>query len=175
MNSIASMSTKKSPPSPTKESLVLKAAFDVADVSQAAIARHLDVTPGLVWQWLNGHTTVPASKAEPLAKFLSTDPSAISAAYADEVQRQHVGNVAPLLAAGPKDEERRPDLVIARLENDITALNYALAALIVTMTNHRPAEARDAASAIRKSVPAKYRDKGLLHELLQTMDRAAKG
>lgn len=173
MNSIASMSTKKPPPSPTKESLVLKAAFDSTGLTQAAIARKLDVTPGLIWQWLNGNTAVPANKAVRLAEIVSTDPRKISAAYAD-VHQHEPGNVVPIRAPLSGEDARRPDLVIARLENDVTALNYALAALIATMTAHRPTEARDAASTIRKSVPAKFRDKGLLHELLQTMDRAGK-
>lgn len=173
MNSIASMPSKKPPPSPTKESLVLKSAFDAAGLSQAAIARKLDVSPGLVWQWLNGNTAVPANKAVRLAEIVSADPRKISTAYAD-VHQHEPGNVVPIRAQPAGDDGRRPDLVIARLENDVTALNYALAALIATMTAHRPAEARDAASTIRKSVPAKFRDKGLLHELLQTMDRAGK-
>lgn len=173
MNSIASMSTKKPAPSPTKQSLVLKSAFDAAGLSQAAIARKLDVSPGLVWQWLNGNTPVPANKAVRLGEIVSADPRRISTAYAD-VHQHEPGNVVPISAPSSGDEARRPDLVIARLENDVTALNYALAALIATMTAHRPAEARDAASTIRKAVPAKFRDKGLLHELLQTMDRAGK-
>ena len=31
-------------------------------VSQAELARKLDVTPGLIWQWLNGHRRVGAEQ-----------------------------------------------------------------------------------------------------------------
>lgn len=32
------------------------------DVSQAELARRLEVTPGLVWQWLNGHRRIGAEQ-----------------------------------------------------------------------------------------------------------------
>jgi DNA-binding transcriptional regulator YdaS (Cro superfamily) len=34
------------------------------NLSQAAFARMLDVSPGLVWQWLNDETTITAEQAK---------------------------------------------------------------------------------------------------------------
>lgn len=36
------------------------------DVTQAELARRLDVTPGLIWQWLNGHRPIAAEQVIPL-------------------------------------------------------------------------------------------------------------
>lgn len=70
--------------------------------------------------------------------------------------------------------ELRPELVIARLQNDVDSLRYAVAALVATMTVHRPAEAADAAKALRKQLPAKFRDQGFAHELASILERAGK-
>jgi DNA-binding transcriptional regulator YdaS (Cro superfamily) len=32
------------------------------DLTQAELARRLKVTPGLVWQWLNGHRRIAAER-----------------------------------------------------------------------------------------------------------------
>ena len=37
-------------------------------MSQAELARHLEVTPGLVWQWLNGHRRIAAEQVLPIEK-----------------------------------------------------------------------------------------------------------
>lgn len=167
-NSIASMATKTT--NSSREFLALKAAFEATGIKKAALARKVGVASALVWQWLDGRTPVPADKAVRVAEALSTDPKRISAAYA-EVAANEPSSALPDISPARIDE-RRPELVIARLENDIHALSYAVSALIAATTSHRPVEARALAGAIRRRVPAKFRDKGLVHELLVTLDRA---
>lgn len=167
MNSIANMPTK--PPTPTRQSMALDAAIKRSGLTKAAISVHMGVSPGMVSQWVTGSRPVPAEKAQRLGDYLDVEPAKISAKFA-----QHwvpSGNVVPLRQAGGEDA-LRPDLVIARLENDIDSLRYGMAALIAAMTVHRPAEAADVAKTIRKSVPQKFVRQGYLHELLQALDKA---
>lgn len=169
MNSIAFMS--KGPP---KEAMALAAAMKHHGASNAAVAKHMGVSDGLVSQWKVGHRPVAAEHAPRLAKFLGiNDPAQISAAYG-RVQQGEVGNVVPLRDyPSTSGDERRTDLVIARLENDIDSLRFALAAMVSAMTVHRPAEAADVARSIRKHVPAKFVQQGYLRELLQALDKGA--
>lgn len=37
-------------------------------VSQAEFARRLDVSPGLIWQWLNDHRPIAAEQVLPIEK-----------------------------------------------------------------------------------------------------------
>lgn len=46
----------------------LKTFFSEGHISQAELARRLDVTPGLVWQWVTGHRQVAAEQAIPIEK-----------------------------------------------------------------------------------------------------------
>lgn len=169
MNSIAFM-----PKGPPKEALALAAAMKNHGASNAAVAKHMGVSDGLVSQWKIGRRPVAPEHAPRLAKFLGiSDPTQISAAYG-RVQEGQVGNVVPLRDyAHASGDERRPDLVIARLENDIDSLRFALAAMASVMTVHRPAEAADVARAIRKHVPGKFVQQGYLRELLQALDKGA--
>jgi transcriptional regulator with XRE-family HTH domain len=175
MNSIASMPNKKRG-GPTRESLIIRAAMDAVKpegVTQAVIASRLGVEPPTVSQYATGHRPVPANKAVLLADVLRIkDPASISRAYAETIETLPVGNVVPLRA--DSDMPLRPDLVIARLENDITALTYAINAMFATTTFHRPAEAQALSAAIRKTTPPKYRDRGLVAELLATLEKASK-
>lgn len=117
---------------------------------------------------------MPADKARKLAKILGvTDPATLSSGYA-AVAEHEPGNVAVLPKQDGAQGPLRPDLVIARLENDVDALRYAVAALVSTMTIHRPAEAADAARVLRRSVPARFRESGLIPELAATLERALK-
>lgn len=70
-------------------------------------------------------------------------------------------------------DDRSTDLKIARLENDVHVLNIALGALVATMVEHRPAEAQDAASALRKATPAKFLEGDLVQGLLEVLGHAA--
>lgn len=165
MNSIASM--EKKPPS--REAMQLAAAFNSSGMTKAALAKHMGVSDGMVSQWVSGHRPVPPDKAPKLGKLLDIAPERISAKYA-QVAEADVGNVAPLHKSWPSGEdERRPDLVIARLENDVDSLRYALAAMVSVMAIHRPAEGADVAKAIRKHVPAKFVKQGYLAELLKAL------
>jgi hypothetical protein len=87
--------------------------------------------------------------------------------------------VTPLLPAdagkrAPREQadERSSGLQIARLENDIHAINMALGTLMATMVEHRPAEAVEAAAALRKKSPKEYVDQGLILELIEVLEKA---
>lgn len=165
------MNTKTN--APTKEALRLKAAIDASDYTQAQVAANLEVDPTLVSQWCKSRRPVALEKAKPLADMLGIeDPGMISAAWRDAYQAG-VGQAVPKLAE-TDDDPRRPDLVIARLENDVHALSLAIATMVSVMVVHRPAEAADAAEAMRKTIPRKWRDKGLIAELLTSLDLAPK-
>lgn len=172
MNSIASMAKTPEKPRPSAQSLALTAAINASRITKAAIAEQVGVSAGMVSQWASGHRPVPAGKARKLAEVLGVkDPKRISAAFA-EVAENERSNVVPLRQVS--DQPLRPELVIARLQNDVDALRYGMAALVATMTFHRPSEAEAAAKAIRRNVPAKFRDQGFLAELLAVLDRAPK-
>ncbi|MFC5488459.1 helix-turn-helix transcriptional regulator [Dokdonella soli] len=160
---------KKSECSP--ESQALKAAFKASGLKQAAVAEHMDVTPGAVRQWLEGERPVPATKADRLGTLLSVAPATICAKYA--VIAEQRGNVVPLRHDENVDQ-RRPDQALRRVENDVDALRYALAGIVSVTTVHRPAEALAVAAAIRRSVPKKFLERGFVHELLVTLDAASR-
>jgi len=169
-NSIASM--KKANPAPSKESLALKSAFEQAKMSQAAVAKHLNVSPGMVWQWIEGARPVAARYAKKLGELLAVEPARISEAYSEIMQQDGSGNVVSIRKAST--DERRPDLIARRLENDVDALRFALGAIVSTMVAHRPAEATAVGKALRGSVPARFLDRGFLYELLAVLDKAGK-
>jgi DNA-binding transcriptional regulator YdaS (Cro superfamily) len=154
-------------PQPTKESMLIAASIVSSGMTKAAIAKELDVEPANVSHWASATRPVPADKAVGLARLLEVEPEAVSAAYA-KIAVSGGSSVQSKAAS----EALRPDLEIARLQNDIHALNLALASMVAVMTQHRPAEAKVVASTIRKSVPRKFRDQGLVHELLTTLDQA---
>lgn len=166
MNSIAYMDRPK--PKPTTESRALDAAMINGGIQNAALAHHVKVSDGLVSQWRRGRRPVPAKHAPRVAGFLDLqDPGLISAEYA-QVRAAQTGNaVAELAAPGVPD-----NLAMKRLEYAVDSLRYAMSALIAVMVTHRPAEARDAAQAIRKRVPPKFARSGFLADLLQALDKA---
>jgi len=159
---------------PTPESRVITAAIDAAGISKAAIADHMGVTPGLVSQWALGRRPVAATHAPKLAALLHEEPERVSAAYRDAMALSaRVNGSAYAGEQGPTAmDERDRELVIARLENDVHALNLALGTLVAVMVQHRPREAEDAAGLIRRQVPSRFRDKGLIHELLTALERS---
>lgn len=164
LNSIAFM-TK----TPSKEALTLAAAMTARGLKKAAVAEQLGVTPAAVSQWASGHRPVPPEKATKLAEIVGSEPSLLSARYAE--MQLHESNVVPLRQADGATDERRHDLVIARLENDVDSLRYALGAIMTVMAVHRPTEGADVAKALRKHVPAKFVKQGYIAELLAVLDR----
>jgi hypothetical protein len=131
----------------------------------------MGVTPGAAWQWIKGSRPVPATKAVRLAALLDIEPQAICAKFAEIAGVG--GNVVPLRDVSDEDI-RRPALALRRVENDVDALRYALASIVVATVTHRPAEALAVAASIRRSVPKKYQDRGFVQELLVTLDAAAR-
>lgn len=164
MNSIAYMDK----PKPTAESNALDAAMRNHGIKNAALARHVKVSDGLVSQWRRGRRPVPAHHAPRVASFIDLqNPGLISAEYA-QVRTAQAGNAAVDFAThGTTD-----DLSVRRLENAVDSLRYAVSSLITVMVIHRPTEAREAAKAIRKHVPPKFARTGFLAELLQALDKA---
>lgn len=160
----------KPKPEPTAESRAFAAAWKSSGKTQEEVGEVVGLTAGNVSQWINGTRKIPAAHAPALGAYLSIAPEAISLSYRKIQQKAAAvsGGVGLVASADPAIDQ---ELMIARLQNDVTALNYALGAIIATMTFHRPAEARDAAAAIRRSAPAKFRDHGLLKQLLATMDK----
>ena len=153
----------KTAPKPTAESLALKAALAARGKAAAKeLAELLEMEPSGISQWATARRPVPAKLAPAVADYLGVDPASISKQYAQ----------VPPKAAPARGEVSEP-LAISRLQNDVLAINYALAVLVGTMVRHRPAEAQEAAAALRKVAPARFRDMGLLKELLTTLDAAA--
>jgi hypothetical protein len=78
----------------------------------------------------------------------------------------------PSSAHTGKADDRSTDLKIARLENDVHVLNIVLGTLVATMVDHRPAEAQDAAAALKKATPAKYLEGDLIQGLIEVLEHA---
>jgi len=156
---------------PTKEALALAAAIASNNLTHAAVADHVGAQESQVSHWVTSHRPVPIDKAERLAEYLGVAPEKICARYGKSVRAVNGSSVVLLPSA--VGDERRSDLVIARLENDVDALRYALGALTAAMVIHRPAEAADVAKALRKHVPAKFVNHGFVAELLRALDKGA--
>ena len=164
MNSIAYMDK----PKPTAESAALDDAMSRHRIQNAALARHVNVSDGLVSQWRRGRRPVPARHAPKVASFVDVqNPALISAEYA-QVRIAQAGNAAVEMGTPGASN----DLAIRRLENAVDSLRYAISAMATTAVTHRQAEARDVAKLIRKHVPPKLLRGGFLAELLQALDRA---
>lgn len=143
----------------------MKAIINQTDgLTEEFVGAEVGVSQGQVSHWTNARLPVPANRAIKLAAVLNiTDPSEISVAYRD---------LAEKMASNPgADEPMRPDLIIARLENDVDSLRYALGSLVTAMVVHRPTEAADVAEALRKHVPAKFQRQGYVYELLKVLDK----
>lgn len=157
---------KNPPPKPTRESLAISRALKARGKGASAeLADLIGKTPGTVSQWATARRPVPPDLAPLVADYLGLQPEVVSAAYARIPQR--VGESAPIPYGGQLPPE------VARAPQDIDAINMTLAVLVHTMVKHRPAEAADAAAAIRKMVPPAFRERGLIQELLTTLDGAA--
>lgn len=166
---IASL-TMASKPNPTKESRAIKAAIDAAGMTKAAIAERIGVTPALVSQWASGLRPMSADKTPIFARVVGADnPRAFSIAYGEVEMAQ--GSTLPIRKAEASGDVREYGLTISRIENDIDAMRLAIGLLAGAMKVHRPAEAADVAASIRRSAPPKFRDKGLLGELLAILEK----
>jgi DNA-binding transcriptional regulator YdaS (Cro superfamily) len=167
LNSIAFMSN-----GPSKQALALAAAIAASGHNSAEVAEHMGVSAGLVSQWITGRRPIPPERAPKLAAFVGLEPHALSDRYA-EISSQVVNGPRSRSStpAHGAEDPRRSDLVIARLENDIDSLRYALGALVAVMTVHRPAEGVAVAKTLRKSVPAKFVKQGYIAELLDVLER----
>jgi DNA-binding transcriptional regulator YdaS (Cro superfamily) len=159
-------------PKTTVESRRVKDAISASELSKAAIADVLGVSPSLVSQWASGHRPVPADKAAPLAKLIALSPQEVSAAYR-QVQQSQEGNMLARRAHS-ESEPMSSDEAIRRLDRELHAVHLAIGALASVMVVHRPAEAAEAASALRRRVPAKLRESGLVHELIELLDKSGK-
>lgn len=169
MNSIAFM--KSTAPEPTRESRILAAAIKASSAKKKDIADAVGVSAPELYQWETARRPVPPERAATLARVLGIDdPAQISAGYAD-VAASTDGALALATSQSTRGAEAPADLSIARLQNDVHALSLALGALTTVMVAHRPTEAQDVASALRRNVPAKFRDRGLIHELIQVLER----
>lgn len=187
-------------PDDLPEAAVIDAAFRSTRVSNADVARRLDVDPSLVSQWRKGRRPVARHHAGELAGLLGVRPERISRDYRealelaqagrrgmtqDEVERYAVrgtGSGTPIWmqeAAVMETQngygENSPEARLAQLEQEVHSLSLALASLASVMVQHRPVEAADAAASIRRQVPPKYRARGSLRELLEVLERAHGG
>lgn len=143
----------------TPESLALRAARKRSGLSQAAVADHLGINASLPSQWETGGRPVPSDKAVAVGQLLGVEPAAISAAYRRLQQQGVVSDGRASTGQGKEDTLDR-----------MLALDMAIGVLVAVMAEHRPAEARDVADAIRKKIPAQLREQGLFRELLSTLD-----
>lgn len=151
----------------------LRKAMSEANMNQKALANAVGVKPPSVNGWLSakakflrGENLLKAAKALGVSDLWLAEGKGPMRL---DVPQDTTSNVVPI-----RNELNfpAPDLQIARLENDIHALNLAIGSLVSVMVNHRPAEAGDVAGALRRQVPEKFRDQGLLSELLAVLDKA---
>ncbi|MDE2255945.1 MAG: hypothetical protein KGL42_16980 [Betaproteobacteria bacterium] len=157
-------------PTPTAESRAIKAAIDASGMRQKDIAPLLGVEPSMVSQWATGVRPLPADKAPTFARVVNYagDVGALSVAYREVYAAQGAGGAVH--HAERTGDLRDIGLVLSRLENDVRALNLTIGVIVSTMVDHRPAEAAEVASAIHRLIPPKFRDKGLLGQLLEALD-----
>lgn len=72
---------RKQPNPTTAEARTIRQAIATCGMSQIAIADHMEVSPGMVSQWVSGYRPVPAQKAVKLGWLIGADPSDISADF----------------------------------------------------------------------------------------------
>lgn len=174
--SVALLRMKKDQPVPTKESRIVAAAIGAlmsADpgLKKTAIAEQIGVTAPMLYQWETGRRPIAPEKAARAAQVLGIDdPASISPGYAESLS--HAIGALALKPARDGADAAPTDLAIARLQNDVHALSLALGAFTAVMVAHRPAEAQAVSAAVRRKIPAKWKDQGLIRELLAVLDKA---
>lgn len=163
---------------PTKESRIIAAAVKTclsasSDLTKAAIAEQIGVGPPMLYQWETGRRPVAPEKAAKVAQVLGIDdPGMISPGYAESLANAIGANALALKPSRSGPDAAPTDLAIARLQNDVHALSLALGAFTAVMVAHRPAEAQAVSAAVRRKIPAKWKDQGLIRELLEVLDKA---
>ena len=160
----------KSAPLMSEEATLLAKALESSGLTKAAVAEHLGVTPRLVSQWTTGRRPVTPEMAIPLGKLLDIPAVAISATLRSILIA--IGEQAVPTAVN--EDKREHAKRILNLENEIQALNLSLGSMLAVMVEHRTAEATDLADSLRRHVPAKLRERGLVQELLKQLDKAPK-
>ncbi|KAF1692682.1 helix-turn-helix domain-containing protein [Pseudoxanthomonas koreensis] len=124
--------------------------------TQAVLAEATGYTQSAISQYLNGYLKFGYGAVLKFARFFGVSPS----------------EIRPDLDALPDAPGQDTGLLIARLENDIDALQFALGAVLTVMARHRPAEAEELAAQLAK-VPAKFQDRGLVPALQQALGQKA--
>jgi transcriptional regulator with XRE-family HTH domain len=154
---------RKTPAIPaTKEAMAIQAGAATAGLSQAAIAEMFGLQSAAVQQWFNGSRPVPIKYVPKLAHLIDVPAEKISPRYVEVASE--VAELAP--------DARRAELAESRIANDIEALRYALAGIVAITVKHRPAEASAVAAQLRRTVPRKFLQRGFVHGLLETLDKA---
>lgn len=165
IDSIALMSRAPEKPR-TPEAEAFSAALRFSGLTKAAVAEMVGVTPGAVSQWALGRRPIPAERAVTLARAVGADPMAISASYRETVKS--AGGALQVVGGSGNPSE------LDQLRDEVESLQLATILMAATMVRHRPAEALDAAAALRRNAPARHRDRGLLKELAELLERAGK-
>jgi len=124
--------------------------------SQASFIKAGDINQGMLSLLLNGGKSFGEKQAAKLEA-----QHKMPAGYL-------VNALAPVERLSGSSDERPAGLTIARLENDIDALNMVLGAVLAVMTRHRPAEAEELTAQLRKLPPA-FQDRGLVPELQKVL------
>jgi len=159
----------KSSATEQRHARILAAAITNSGQKKKAIAEAARASAAELYQWETGRRPVPPERAAALARALGIEnPADISPGYA-EITSTH-GTLAVATRPGPSGNTQM-DLAIANLQNEVHAMALALGAITAVMVAHRPTEARDVAAALRRNVPAKYREVGLIHELVQVLEK----
>lgn len=136
------------------------------DLTEEAVGAKLGVSQGQISHWTGGRLPVPAIRAAALAKELGiADPGEISIAWR-KINATSLVRDPPAYYEVPGDP--------ADLRAEIEALKATLAIMIAVATQHRPIEGGDLARRLRKHVPARLLQHGFVHEVLQTLDSAAR-
>lgn len=162
MTSIAFMPITSS--AEQRQARILAAAIANSGLKKKAIAEAARASPAELYQWETGRRPVPPERAAALARALDIDnPADISQGYAE------IASSRPR-AAMTSDEHPEAEQ-LALLQAEVHALTLALGAITAAMVAHRPTEAQDVAAALRRNVPARHREGGLIQELLRVLDK----
>lgn len=149
----------------------LRKAMAEANINQKQLADSVGVRPPSVNGWLSEKAKfLRGENLLRAAKVLGVSQLWLAEGKGPMRMDDPTGNVVALRKTPDTVSE---GLAISRLENDVHVLNLALGALAAAMADHRPTEARDVAKALRRNVPAKFRDQGMLAELIAVLDKAA--